>query len=281
MRLRTAQDAGRLSWAPAMAAPPFDALYGLEIEAATAEGARGTVPVSDGVRQPAGLVHGGVYASMAESLAVAATEAATGPRRGRPLEPDELPAPDHRRHGPRDRPPAATRGRSTWVWEFDVTDDDGRLCALVRMTVARPRRVANVNGGWVREVERPALASGSLALAPSRSTLTDAHTANKCDTRVQPATLPLPHVPPPLPTPASPPDATGACNSSGRSPSPGTRLVIGIRRSRPNARGVILIPGGAWRRLYSARSTSASTRSTASSGRPARISCSRSASSSM
>jgi len=22
------------------------------------------------------------------------------------------------------------------VWEFDVTDDDGRLCALVRMTVA-------------------------------------------------------------------------------------------------------------------------------------------------
>ena len=64
--------------APAMAAPPFDALYGLEIEAAAAEEARGAVPVSDGVRQPAGLVHGGVYASMAESLAVAATEAATG-----------------------------------------------------------------------------------------------------------------------------------------------------------------------------------------------------------
>ena len=60
--------------------PPlrFDALYGLEIDAATAEEARGAVPVSDGVRQPAGLVHGGVYASMAESLAVAATEAATG-----------------------------------------------------------------------------------------------------------------------------------------------------------------------------------------------------------
>ena len=42
--------------------------------------------------------------------------------------------------------------------------------------------------------------------------------------------------------------------------------MIGIRRSRPNARGVILIPGGAWRRLYSARSTSANTRSTASLG---------------
>ena len=28
------------------------------------------------------------------------------------------------------------RGRSTWVWEVDITDDEGRLCALVRMTVA-------------------------------------------------------------------------------------------------------------------------------------------------
>ena len=28
------------------------------------------------------------------------------------------------------------RGRSTWVWEVDIADDNGRLCALVRMTVA-------------------------------------------------------------------------------------------------------------------------------------------------
>ena len=62
--------------------------------------------------------------------------------------------------------------------------------------------------------------------------------------------------------------------------SPRYAFVIGIRRSRPNARGVILMPGGAWRRLYSARSTSANTRSTASSGSPASASCSRLASSS-
>ena len=120
---------------PAMAAPPFDALYGLEIEAATAEEARGAVPVSDGVRQPAGLVHGGVYASMAESLAVAATEAATGRIAVghssqtsflRPITAGTVHASGRPRH----------TGRSTWVWEFDVTDDDGRLCALVRMTVA-------------------------------------------------------------------------------------------------------------------------------------------------
>ena len=28
------------------------------------------------------------------------------------------------------------RGRTTWVWEVDITDDEDRLCALVRMTVA-------------------------------------------------------------------------------------------------------------------------------------------------
>ena len=117
-----------------MAAPTFDAHYGLEIEAATAEEARGSVPVSDGVRQPAGLVHGGVYASMAESLAVAATEAATGRAAAghssqtsflRPITEGTVHASGRPRH----------RGRSTWVWEFDITDDAERLCALVRMTV--------------------------------------------------------------------------------------------------------------------------------------------------
>ena len=28
------------------------------------------------------------------------------------------------------------RGRTTWVWEVDITDDEERLCVLVRMTVA-------------------------------------------------------------------------------------------------------------------------------------------------
>ena len=118
-----------------MAPAPFDALYGIEIESATADEARGSVPVSDVVRQPAGLVHGGVYASMAESLAVAGTEAATGRVAVghssqtsflRPITEGTVHASGRPRH----------RGRSTWVWEFDVTDDGARLCALVRMTVA-------------------------------------------------------------------------------------------------------------------------------------------------
>jgi uncharacterized protein (TIGR00369 family) len=118
-----------------MAAAPFDALYGIEIESATGDQARGRVAVSDAVRQPAGLVHGGVYASMAESLAVAGTQAATGRVAVghssqtsflRPITEGAVHASGRPRH----------RGRSTWVWEFDITDDDARLCALVRMTVA-------------------------------------------------------------------------------------------------------------------------------------------------
>src|SRR5207245_7731951 len=47
-------------------------------------------------------------------------------------------------------------------------------------------------------------------------------------------------------------------------------FVIGRRRSRPNAFGVIFTPGGAWRRLYSARSTMRPTRRTSSARMPSR-----------
>ena len=28
------------------------------------------------------------------------------------------------------------RGRTTWVWEIDHSDDEGRLCAVSRVTIA-------------------------------------------------------------------------------------------------------------------------------------------------
>ena len=31
------------------------------------------------------------------------------------------------------------RGRTTWVWEVEISDDEQRLCALVRMTIASVR----------------------------------------------------------------------------------------------------------------------------------------------
>lgn len=116
----------------------FDALYGLEILEHGPEEARARVPVSNAVKQPMGLVHGGVYASIAESLTSMATASAVFPdgrsAQGlsnqtsflRPILEGTIHAHARRRH----------QGRTTWVWEVDITDDQDRLCAIVRMTIA-------------------------------------------------------------------------------------------------------------------------------------------------
>jgi 1,4-dihydroxy-2-naphthoyl-CoA hydrolase len=116
----------------------FDALYGLELVSLGEEQATARVAVRDEVKQPAGLVHGGVFASLAESLASIATSKVVSQEgmsaQGvssqtsflRPIVGGTIHATARRRH----------RGRTTWVWEVDITDDEGRLCALVRMTVA-------------------------------------------------------------------------------------------------------------------------------------------------
>ncbi len=116
----------------------FDALYGLEILSLGEEEATAQVAVRPDVLQPGGLVHGGVYASIAESLTSFATWKAVSQEgksaQGlsnqtsflRPILSGTIHATARRRH----------RGRTTWVWEVDITDDEGRVCALVRMTVA-------------------------------------------------------------------------------------------------------------------------------------------------
>ena len=45
------------------------------------------------------------------------------------------------------------RGRTTWIWDCEITDDEGRLCALVRMTIAvrpavRPGGRLSRRSGW-------------------------------------------------------------------------------------------------------------------------------------
>jgi uncharacterized protein (TIGR00369 family) len=116
----------------------FDALYGLEVLSHSDEEVRAQVRVRDELRQPAGLVHGGVFASIAESICSMATWFAVQDdgmtAQGlsnqtsflRPIVDGTIHAVARRRH----------RGRTTWVWEVDITDDRDRLCALVRMTVA-------------------------------------------------------------------------------------------------------------------------------------------------
>ena len=116
----------------------FDRLYGLEILEISEDVVRGRVLVRDAIKQPAGLVHGGIYAAVAESLATngtAATVYADGNTAMglsnqtsflRPVTAGTINAVARARH----------RGRTTWVWEVEITDDAGRLCALTRVTVA-------------------------------------------------------------------------------------------------------------------------------------------------
>jgi 1,4-dihydroxy-2-naphthoyl-CoA hydrolase len=123
---------------PYRATHGYDALYGLEILSATDGELTGRVAVRDELKQPAGLVHGGVYASIAESLASLGTARVvmTDGRLAmglanqtsfvRPITEGTIHALARVRH----------RGRTTWVWDVEITDDLGRLCVLTRMTVA-------------------------------------------------------------------------------------------------------------------------------------------------
>jgi uncharacterized protein (TIGR00369 family) len=124
--------------------PPggFDALYGLEVLEIHDDLVLAQVAVRDALRQPFGLVHGGVLASIAETLASLGTAVVVVPEGNtamglsnstsflRPMIDGTIHARAVRRH----------RGRTTWIWDVEITDDAGRLCALTRMTIAvRPQ----------------------------------------------------------------------------------------------------------------------------------------------
>jgi uncharacterized protein (TIGR00369 family) len=107
-------------------------LEALEVVARGEDEVRARVPVTDALKQPLGLVHGGVFASVADRLTTSATSRAISNQTSflRPITSGVLHALARRRH----------HGRTTEVWEVDITDDEGRLCALVRVTVARVGR---------------------------------------------------------------------------------------------------------------------------------------------
>jgi 1,4-dihydroxy-2-naphthoyl-CoA hydrolase len=122
---------------------PFDNHYGLVIDEATDEVVRAHVPVVEHVLQPIGLVHGGGHASIAEALASVGTNVGVVPNGNiglgmsnnstflRSISEGTVHATARRIH----------RGRTTWVWDVELTDDEGRLCAVSRVTIAvRPVR---------------------------------------------------------------------------------------------------------------------------------------------
>jgi uncharacterized protein (TIGR00369 family) len=100
---------------------------------------RGRLLVREALRRPrTGVLHGGVLCAVAESLASIGTLVAVAPEgrvaMGLSNETSFL-RPFTTGHVVAEARPVH-RGRSTWVWTVDLRDDDGRLGAASRVTVA-------------------------------------------------------------------------------------------------------------------------------------------------
>jgi 1,4-dihydroxy-2-naphthoyl-CoA hydrolase len=107
----------------------MSALFDLEIVSSAEDEVRARLPVTDACKQPLGLVHGGVYAIIADTLTASRGRAITNQTSFlRPVTAGTIHATARRRH----------QGRTTAVWETYVTDDADRLCALVRTTIQLP-----------------------------------------------------------------------------------------------------------------------------------------------
>ena len=124
-------------------AEALDGTLGFEVHELTPERATGSFAVTNRVRQRVGLVHGGAYAAFAEMIASEATVAEVYPQGMigvglsndskflRPVSEGTITATATRVH----------RGRTTWVWDVTFTDEQGKTCAVSRVTIAvRERR---------------------------------------------------------------------------------------------------------------------------------------------
>lgn len=116
----------------------LDDSLGFELLEATPDRVRGRFQAERRVQQPFGLVHGGAYMAFAESLASVATfgavagdgNIAVGQANDnhflRPVTEGLVHAEGTPLH----------RGRTSWVWDIRFTDDQDRLCAVSRVTIA-------------------------------------------------------------------------------------------------------------------------------------------------
>jgi 1,4-dihydroxy-2-naphthoyl-CoA hydrolase len=123
---------------PATVSGGLPETIGIELLEAEGETARGRLAITGAILQPYGIVHGGAYAALAETVTSAAThlhvaregKLAMGQSNNttflRPVTEGNINARARTRH----------RGRTTWVWDVEMTDDEGRLCAFATVTIA-------------------------------------------------------------------------------------------------------------------------------------------------
>lgn len=117
----------------------LDGTLGVQITAATPEEVSAQLTIDSRHKQPFGLVHGGVYALVAESAASVGGALTVLPKGGtavglsnntafvRPFVGDgTLRSVARRIHG----------GRTTQLWDVEHRDEQDRLCATSRVTIA-------------------------------------------------------------------------------------------------------------------------------------------------
>ena len=116
----------------------LDGMLGFEVLAMDADHASARFEVQNKHRQPFGIVHGGVYATLAEGLCSGATyrqvmgegKIAVGSSNHtsflRPVSEGVVTASARPVHS----------GRTSWVWECTFTNEAGKACAISRVTLA-------------------------------------------------------------------------------------------------------------------------------------------------
>jgi 1,4-dihydroxy-2-naphthoyl-CoA hydrolase len=124
------------------AIPPdrdLNAALGIKLDSIDDDGTmHGTMPVEDRIKQPYGVIHGGAHAAFAETLASAGTYVAVSEQGkialGMSNHTQFLRSADSGTvHG---RAVPIHRGRTTWVWDVTLSDDEGRVLAVSRLTIA-------------------------------------------------------------------------------------------------------------------------------------------------
>jgi 1,4-dihydroxy-2-naphthoyl-CoA hydrolase len=116
----------------------FDALLGTEWLDNDPDHARVRIEMREDLKQPVGLLHGGVMSTLVESVCSRATALAVigegmmamGQSISvsfiRPVTEGSIEVQARTRH----------RGRTTWVWDAEILNAEGMLCALAQMTIA-------------------------------------------------------------------------------------------------------------------------------------------------
>ncbi|MFA9400414.1 MAG: PaaI family thioesterase [Acidobacteriota bacterium] len=117
---------------------PYDALIGSEWISDDPDDARVRLTMRDDHRQPMGIMHGGVMASLIESICSRTCAKAVLPDNRvsmgqnisvsflRPISDGTVEVVARAVH----------RGRMSWVWQAEVRDSGGRVCATAQMTTA-------------------------------------------------------------------------------------------------------------------------------------------------